>query len=154
MKTLLIAALCCAATTALAQSPLWLVSCNNQNDPERLMCEVAQSIVVSEGNQRVATAAFVKSAGEEELTAVFTLPVGLYLPAGLKLAVDETALGDMTFQSCDAQGCYATGTADDTWMQALSDGSELKITIESQDRQPIDFTFPLADFGQSLGVMP
>lgn len=154
MKKYLIVALCCTAMTASAQEPLWLVSCNNQNDPERLMCEVAQSIVLSEDNRRVATAAFVKPAGEDELTAVFTLPVGLYLPAGLKLTVDETALGELAFQSCDGQGCYATRTADETWPQAMSEGTELKITIESQDRQTIDFTFPLEGFGQSLDLMP
>jgi invasion protein IalB len=154
MKKYLIAALCCSATMASAQAPLWLVSCNNQNDPSRLTCEVAQSIVLSEGNQRVATAAFVRSAGDEDLTAVLTLPVGLFLPAGLRLAVDDTELGELPFQSCDGQGCYAMGTAGDDWAQAMSDGAELRLTIESQDRQTIDFTFPLEGFGQSLALMP
>jgi invasion protein IalB len=154
MKYSLIAALCCTATVAIAQAPLWLVSCNNQNDPERLMCEVAQSIVLSEGNRRIATAAFVKPAGADEMTAVFTLPVGLYLPAGLQLSVDETELGELSFQSCDGQGCYATAPAAESWPQAMSEGTNLTVTIESQDRQTIDFTFPLEGFAQSLGVMP
>lgn len=146
--------LCCAATMGHAQAPLWLVSCNNQNDPARLMCEVAQSIVTSEGEQRLATAAFVKPAGDAELTAVFTLPVGLYLPAGLKLSVDGTELDALTFQSCDGQGCYATGTAGENWPQIMSEGTELNITIQSQDRQTIDFRFPLDGFAESIDVMP
>jgi len=154
MKTCLIVALCCTATTVSAQAPLWLVSCNNQNDPGRLMCEMAQSIVLTEGNQRVATAAFVKSAGEEELMAVFTLPIGLFLPAGLKLAVDEIELGEFEFQSCDTQGCYAMGNAEESWPQTLVEGTDLRLTIESEDRQTVDFTFPLEGFGQSLDVMP
>lgn len=154
MKKYLIAALCCTATMSSAQAPLWLVSCNNQNDPARLTCEVAQSIVLSEGNRRVATAAFVKSAGEEEITAVFTLPVGLFLPAGLKLGVDDSDLGELAFRSCDGQGCYAMGPVEDGWPEAMSEGAELRLTIESQDRQTIDFTFPLDGFGQSLGIMP
>lgn len=154
MKKRLIAVLCCAATMAPAQASLWLVSCNNQNDPARLMCEVAQSIVMKEGEQRVASAAFVKTSGDAELTAVFTLPVGLYLPAGLKLSVDDTELDALTFQSCDGQGCYATGTAGESWPQILSDGTELNLTIQSHDRQTIDFGFPLEGFAESIAVMP
>ncbi|TCS61498.1 invasion protein IalB [Primorskyibacter sedentarius] len=154
MKKRLIGLFFCAATMASAQAPLWLVSCNNQNDPARLMCEVAQSIVLSEGNQRVATAAFVKPAGDAEHTAVFTLPVGLYLPAGLKLSVDDQDLGELAFQSCDAQGCYATGAAGETWPVTMAEGEELKITIQRQDRQTVNFSFPLEGFRESIDIMP
>ena len=39
--------------------------------------------------------------------AVIQLPLGLNLPAGAKLQVDDGKVTDLQIQTCEARGCYA-----------------------------------------------
>lgn len=154
MLRLLAIAFCLTAGMAAAQTPLWLASCSNQADASVLTCELAQSIVLTEDNQRVATAAFLKSAGSAEVTAIFTLPLGLFLPAGVAVAVDDASLGTLEFRSCDAQGCYATAPAPEDWQAAMQSGTKMTLTIERPDQQAVTFTFPLQGFSTSFDLLP
>lgn len=146
------------ATPAAAQDdaprPPWLVACSNQQAPTLLICEMSQSIVLTEGNQRLASVILRKTAGEPQVTGLYTLPVGLYLPAGLTLAVDETPLATLAFESCDAQGCYASGELDDDALTALSEGTQLTLSIERPTRETLSLGFDLTGFSDIAAVMP
>lgn len=157
-----------AATPALAQqapqaaagqggvAPLWLISCSNQANPTVLSCEFSQSIVMTQGNQnqRVATVSFVKDVGQPEKTAVLTLPVGIYLPAGVTASVDGRALAKAEFTSCGGQACQATAPVDAEWLDAMRGGDEMILTVESLDRRPVSFSFQLKDFTTTESLLP
>lgn len=142
-----------AADNALPRAP-WLVSCSNQMDAVVLQCETAQSIVTGPQNQRLATVSLLRSVGDDAASAVFTLPIGLDLPAGLNLAVDAIELMNIPFQSCDAQGCYAISPLAAGQITALKDGAELVLTVQSQAQETIRISFELRGFTQSWSLMP
>jgi len=135
-------------------APPWLIGCSNQADATVLTCEMSQSIVLTEGNQRLATVAFVKQAGEAPVTGVFTLPVGVFLPAGLTILVDESELGKLDFNSCDGQGCYASAPAEFDWVQAMQSGTQLSLAIARGDGEILNFGFDLTGFSEIYEVMP
>lgn len=143
-----------ASQDAAPAAPLWLVSCSNQADPDTLTCEFSQSIVLSQGSRRVATASFVKDAGAPEMRAVFTTPVGVHLPAGLTMRVGDAEIGGATYQSCDAQGCYATTAIDAEALDALEAGDTLTAEVARGDRQPLSFAFQLEGFAESRAMLP
>lgn len=159
MMTRLLASLGLAlilASPATAQDapPPWLAACSNQAAATQLMCEVSQSIVLTEGNQRLASVAFRKAAGDETVGYLFTLPVGLLLPAGLGLSVDDNAIAALSFQSCDAQGCYASGEAPGAWIEAMSNGTQMALTIQRTDTEEVTLGFDLNGFGAVFGLLP
>lgn len=131
----------------------WLVTCSNQMDAAVLQCDTAQSIIAGPQNQRLATVSVLRSAGEDEATGLFTLPIGLNLPAGLTLTVDETELMNIPLQSCDAQGCYAMNALEPGQITAMKDGNELILTVQSQAQEDIRISFELRGFAQSLTLM-
>lgn len=135
-------------------APLWLVSCSSQPDPERLFCEFSQSIVTTQGNQRVATASFNRMSGADETNAAFVLPTGVLLPAGVSVSVDETKVGELTYQSCDAQGCYATGEVDDAWLDAMRAGATLVVDLKTREGQDVRLGFPLDQFTATEALLP
>lgn len=135
-------------------APLWLVSCSSQLDPEQLFCEFSQSIVTTQGNQRVATASFTRMAGATDTNAAFALPTGVLLPAGVSVSVDETKVGELTYQSCDAQGCYATGEVDDAWLSAMRTGTTLVIDLKTREGQDVRLGFPLDQFATAEAMLP
>ncbi len=141
------------ATPAEPRAP-WLLSCSNQMDVAVLQCETSQSIVTGPQNQRLATVSLLRSVGNDAASGVFTLPIGLNLPEGLTLAVDETELMNIPFQSCDAQGCYAITPLEAGQITAMKDGAELVLTVESQAKESIRISFELRGFSDSWSLVP
>lgn len=135
-------------------APLWLVSCTNQAEPATLTCEFSQSIVLTQGNQRVATASFVKDAGQPGMTGLFTVPVGVHLPVGLTVAVDGADMAQAGFLFCDAQGCYAEAEVDQEWLDQMRAGREMTLAVEGADRRPAAFTFQLEDLAAAEALLP
>lgn len=159
IKASLLAGLVTLAAPSLAQNAAeqrapWLVSCSNQNDADVLACEMSQSIVIAQGNQRVATVALLKSKGLDDINGLFTLPVGLHLPAGLAFDVDGQQVSKMAFQTCDTQGCYALGGVDAAWVDAMRKGDVLTLTTQRQDQQEISFSFDLKGVSKTMDLMP
>ncbi len=143
-----------AAASSSEPRPPWLLSCSNQMDAAVLQCEASQSIVTGPQNQRLATVSLLRSVGDDAASGVFTLPIGLNLPAGLTLSVDETELMNIPFQSCDAQGCYAISPLAAGQITAMKDGAEFVLTVESQAKESIRISFELRGFTQSWSLVP
>lgn len=140
-----------------AGPPMWLISCSNQFDFDELLCEFSQSIVLTNQagqSQRVATAAFMRVAGTTQTEAVFSLPYEASLQDAVTISVDETVLGPLTWQSCDAAGCYARAPVEDAWLQAMRAGNQLTAAMKARDGRDITFTFSLNDFARAADLMP
>lgn len=143
-----------AAHAACAQEPIWLVNCSNQTSGSTLSCDVAQSIVVAETNQRLATTRFFKDAGSSETTAAITLPLGLFLPAGVSLSAGENDLGNAQVEACDGDGCYAAIKLTDGWEEQLAGQDVLIVSAQTLARETISFSFPLDGFPASWSLVP
>lgn len=136
------------------EAPLWLISCSNAMNPQNLTCEFSQSIVLAQDNRRVATVSFARDVGQAEYTGVFTLPVGLFLPAGVTVSVDGQEVARADFETCTIQGCQTTAPVDPAWLDAMRAGEEMSLAVESLDRNPISFAFQLRDFTETEALLP
>jgi invasion protein IalB len=155
-----------AAMAAQAQAPaeppaapggegtLWLVTCSNRVDAGVLNCEFSQSIVLTRDGQRVATASFVRDAGASGLAGVFTVPVGVHLPAGIEMSVDGASLIEAPFLTCDARGCIAEAEIGAGALETLVAGETMTLTVARADRQPLRLDFDLAGFAEAEALLP
>ena len=144
-----------AANSALA-GPLWLASCSNQAQPDQLQCEFSQGLIFTQGNQRqrIATASFNRVAGKPETNAVFVLPHGVSLPNPVKILVDDKEVGTLTWQTCDAIGCYASAPVDKAWLQAMRSGKKLTAALKARDGSDLAFAFELNGFAEAKAMLP
>lgn len=145
-----------ATSPAAPEPPLWLMSCSNQAQPDELLCEFSQSIVLTQGNQsqRVATASFTRAAGSDQTNAAFTLPFGVSLPDAVKVTVDDAEVGTLAWQSCDAGGCYAAGAVDQAWLDAMRAGETLNANLKARDGRDLNFAFQLKGFSKADDMLP
>jgi len=74
------------------------------------------------------------------------LPLGLYLPAGVAIHVDDAKVGDFPVQTCDASGCYISGPLPADLLVRLGAGRSLKFSFQNLARETIDVSMPLAGF--------
>jgi len=78
--------------------------------------------------------------------AIVQLPLGLNLPAGAKLQVDDGKTSDLQIQTCEARGCYAGTPIAPELLAALKSGKQLKLSFQNLAKETITIPMPLADF--------
>lgn len=144
------------AQTEVASAPLWLTTCSNQQQPDKLLCEVSQSIVLRQGSQsqRVATASVTRVAGQSGTRVVFTLPLGVKLSEYARILIDDKQVGTLTWQSCDGGGCYADSMVDTTWLKAMRSGKTMTVRLKGQDGRELSFSFQLAGISKAEDMLP
>jgi invasion protein IalB len=74
------------------------------------------------------------------------LPLGLNLPAGARLQVDEGKPADLQIQTCENRGCYANLPVAPDLLAALRSGKQLKISFQNLAKETITIPMPLTDF--------
>jgi invasion protein IalB len=74
------------------------------------------------------------------------LPLGLFLPVGAKLQVDEGKPLDLQVQTCEAQGCFAGSAMDAELLAAIKAGKQLTIEVQTLNREKLSFAIPLEGF--------
>ena len=77
------------------------------------------------------------------------LPLGLNLPAGAKLQVDDGKASDLQIQTCEARGCYANLQIAPEMLTALKSGKQLKVSFQNLAKETIAIPMPLADFASA-----
>jgi len=78
--------------------------------------------------------------------ALVQLPLGLNLPAGAKLQVDDGKVIDLQIQTCENRGCYANTPVSPELLTALKSGKQLKVAFQNLNKEVITIPMPLADF--------
>ena len=78
--------------------------------------------------------------------ALVQLPLGLNLPAGAKLQVDDGKAIDLQIQTCENRGCYANVPIAPELLAALRSGKQLKVSFQNLGKETITIPMPLTDF--------
>ena len=78
--------------------------------------------------------------------ALVQFPLGLNLPAGVKLQVDDGKVVDLQIQTCDNRGCYANSPVSPELLAALKSGKQLKVAFQNLNKETITVPMPLTDF--------
>ncbi len=78
--------------------------------------------------------------------ALVQLPLGLNLPAGAKMQIDDGKSIDLQVQTCEARGCYASTPVAPDMLAALKSGKQLKILFQTMTKETLTIPMPLGDF--------
>ncbi|GLS17736.1 invasion associated locus B family protein [Labrys miyagiensis] len=171
VETLAVAALLCAslgAGTALAQStdaakpaaaapaPApppgggWAVRCastSRQGSPD---CAVDESAVMNNTGQLV-VAFSVRVPNDTRAPALLVqIPLGLFLPAQLKLQVDDGQALSYPIQTCDASGCYVGMPLDAGLLAQMKSGQQLKTVFQNMQHKDMTISLPLQGFADAF----
>lgn len=137
-----------AAEGASASAPPgWVARCTGASRGAPLECAIEQSAVLTKTGQLIVLANIRVPAETRAPVALVQLPLGLNLPAGAKIQVDEGKPSDLEIQTCEARGCYANLQISADVLAALKSGKQLKVSFQNMAKETITIPMPLADFG-------
>jgi len=137
------------ADTAPANAPAppgWAARCNSTSRDAPLECAIEQSAVLSKTGQLVVLVNIRVPSDTHAPVALVQLPLGLNLPVGAKLQVDDGKAVDLQIQTCENRGCYASTPIAPEVLAALKSGKQLKVSFQNLAKETIAIPMPLADF--------
>jgi invasion protein IalB len=126
--------------------PGWVARCSSVSRDAPLECAVEQTAVLTKTGQLIVLINIRVASDTRTPIAVVQLPLGLNLPAGAKLQVDDGKTSDLQIQTCEQRGCYANAPIPADLLAAMKSGKQLKISFQNLGKETITIPMPLADF--------
>jgi invasion protein IalB len=124
----------------------WAPRCASTSRDAPLECAVEETAVLSKTGQLIVLVNIRVSSDTRAPVALVQLPLGLNLPAGAKLQVDDGKAVDLQIQTCENRGCYANLPIAPDLLTALKSGKQLKVSFQNLGKETITIPMPLADF--------
>ena len=124
----------------------WMARCASTGRDAPLECAAEETAVLAKTGQVVVLVNIRVTSDTRAPVAMVQLPLGLNLPAGAKLQIDEGKAVDLQIQTCENRGCYANLPLAPDLLSALRSGKQLKISFQNLAKDPITIPMPLADF--------
>lgn len=127
----------------------WRVQCQQAAEGQRERCYMFQNLVYRESGQTVLSLQIGRTSAGGEPVAVFILPLGVILPPGLRMEIDDGAPTELDYQQCNQQGCIARLPLAEPMVDALKQGLEANVTFEAfveGQRQPVTVPVSLKGF--------
>jgi invasion protein IalB len=131
---------------AQPSGPSWVSRCSAASRDARLECAVEETAVLSKTGQLIVLVNIRVASDTHSPAALVQLPLGLNLPAGAKLQVDEGKVIDLQIQTCENRGCYANTAVSPELLAAMKSGKQLKVAFQNMNKEIITIPMPLADF--------
>ena len=135
-----------ADTTPAAAPPGWAARCASTSRDAPLECAIEQSAVLSKTGQLIVLVNIRVPSDTHAPILALQLPLGLNLPVGAKLQVDDGKTADLQIQTCDNRGCYANIPLAADLLAAMKAGKQLKLSFQNLNKETMTIPMPLTDF--------
>lgn len=164
MPAILIAALLLASllvpTAAHAQGTVrsvhddWQIRCENPPGAQNEQCGLFQSVVAEDRANVGITVLVLKTADQKSRLMRIQAPLGVLLPNGLGLKIDNKDVGRVGFVRCLPRGCYAEVLMDDNLVKQMREGTTATFFIFQTPEEGIGFPVSLKGFGPGYDKLP
>ena len=136
--------------TVKSQHGAWQVVCK---DPpagaKNGVCALVQSVTAEDRDNIGLTVYFQRFSNGTRVLRVFA-PLGILLPPGLGLKIDDKDVGHAPFQRCHTFACYAQVVVDDPLVEQLKTGKTAIFIIFQTEEAGIGIPISLAGFKEAL----
>lgn len=131
----------------------WALSCRqlNADGPER--CVLFQDILWQTGGKRILNVSVARSAKDQSFVAAITTPLGILLPAGLTLHIDEKELVRFPLRFCNINGCRGQFPVTPAMQKIFSDGQKGRVLFRQPNGRPLGVEFSLKGFAAGFMVL-
>ena len=132
----------------------WDMRCETPAGAAREQCAIIQSVAADDKPNVNLVVIVLKTAdGKSRLLRVIA-PLGVLLPAGLGLKIDETDVGRAGFVRCMPSGCVAEVVMEDKLIEQFSTGQSATFIIFNTPEEGIGIPLALAGFKDGFSKLP
>ncbi len=157
---LFVATLLPFGSRALAQGAVrsvhgdWQIRCDTPPGAQAEQCALMQSVTAEDRPNVGLTVIVLKTADQKSRLMRVVAPLGVLLPSGLGLKIDNNDVGRAGFVRCLPNGCVAEVVMDDTLLNQLRTGQTSTFIIFQTPEEGIGFPMSLKGFGEGFDKLP
>lgn len=139
--------------TVKSQHGDWQVVCKDPPPGSKnSVCALVQSVTAEDKNNIGLTVYFQTFSNGTRVLRVFA-PLGVLLPPGLGLKIDDKDVGHAPFLRCHNFACYAQVVVEDSLVEKLKTGKTAIFIIFQTEEAGIGIPISLAGFGEALSEL-
>jgi invasion protein IalB len=156
----LVAAMSAGAGRADAQGVVravsgdWQIRCETPPGAQGEQCALMQSVTAEDRPNVGLTVLVLKIADLKSRLMRVVAPLGVILPSGLGLKIDNQDVGRAGFVKCLPNGCLAEINMDDKLINQLRTGQTATFIIFQSPEEGIGFPMSLKGFGEGFDKLP
>ena len=149
-----------ATGAADAQGPIkdkhgdWETRCETPPGAAYEQCAIVLSIVDRERPNLTLVVIVLNTADRKARLMRVIAPLGVLLPPGIGLRIDDEDLGRLNYLQCLANGCVAQVTIDEKLLGKLKSGKTATFGVFQTPEQGVGVLAPLAGFKESYERLP
>ena len=128
----------------------WQIRCDTPPGSQGDQCALIQSVTAEDRPNVGLTVIVLRTADQKSRLLRVLAPLGVLLPSGLGLKVDQTDIGRAGFVRCLPNGCVAEVVMDDTLINRLRTGQTATFIIFQTPEEGIGIPMSLAGFGDGF----
>jgi invasion protein IalB len=157
-----LAALAAAALpgTAAAQGVVksiygdWQIRCDTPPGAQSEQCALIQSVTAEDRPNVGLTVIVLKTADQKNRLMRVLAPLGVLLPSGLGLKINQADIGRAGFVRCLPNGCVAEVIMDDNLLKQMRTGQTATFIIFQTPEEGIGIPMSLKGFGDGFDKLP
>lgn len=139
--------------TVKAQHGDWQVVCRPPPPgAKNEVCGVVQRVTAEDHNNIGLGVYYQRFSDGKRVLRVFA-PLGVLLPRGLGLTIDDKTIGPVPFVRCSMFGCYAQIPLEDKLIDQLKSGKQAVFIIYQTEEAGIGIPVSLAGFGKAIAAL-
>jgi invasion protein IalB len=131
----------------------WQVRCDTPPGAQNEQCALMQSVMAEDRPNFGLTVIVLKTADQKSPLMRVVAPMGVLLPSGLGLKIDQVDVGRAGFVRCQSNGCVAEVVMDDNLLKQLRAGQATFIIFQTPE-EGIGFPISLKGFGEGYDKLP
>ena len=132
----------------------WQIRCDTPPGAQAEQCALMQSVTAEDRANVGLTVIVLKTADQKARLMRVVAPMGVLLPSGLGLKIDQTDVGRAGFVRCLPNGCVAEVVMDENLVKQLRTGTTATFIIFQTPEEGIGFPMSLKGFGEGFDKLP
>ena len=157
---ILLAAVAAVGGQATAQGAVrsvhgdWQIRCDTPPGAQGEQCALMQSVTAEDRPNVGLTVIVLKATDQKSRLMRVVAPLGVLLPSGLGLKIDNNDVGRAGFVRCLPNGCVAEVVMDDKLINEMRTGQTSTFIIFQTPEEGIGFPMSLKGFGEGFDKLP
>ena len=132
----------------------WQLRCETPAGAKAEQCALVQNVAAEDRPNVTLLVIVLKTADGKSRLLRVVAPLGVLLPAGLGLKIDQADVGRAGFVRCLPNGCVAEVVMDDALLKQLSEGKTAIFVVFKTPEEGIGIPVSLNGFGPGFDSLP
>jgi invasion protein IalB len=132
----------------------WQMRCETPPGAKNEQCALVQNVMAEDRPNLTLLVIALKTADGKARLLRMVAPLGILIPAGVGLKIDQNDIGRAGYVRCLTTGCIAEAVLDDTLLNQLKGGQSATFIVFQTPEEGVGIPVSLTGFGTGFDSLP